>query len=594
MKRLLIIVMVSCLLSPISFAADNDVAPNVKHDLDSSCVSPIAPFSMGEINWSLDVGTPCSEGQCLGVEFDGTNYWITGAASTGGITYLYEVTPAGVLVNSYPQPAGNWSGWGWRDLAWDGNYLYAGDPNSTGNIQQIDPLTGSVTGVSYGNFGSVLCRALAWDKTTDRFWTGSFSGDIYECDRLGTFITHSNPGLSIYGAAIEEEQGVSMIWWWSQDGVADVTATQMNTAGLPTGLAFEGVAPNGMAGGACANEIGGGVWEFIGLSQDSDNITAYDLYPIVDSLEVDTKNIQSWKGGTVNFSLDAGIANASREYLLLGSISYVPGVSPGIPLKAGAVLPLSWDMFTSLLLNMNMPAGHYGFLNSSSTASATLVLPIFDPPFSFDMTFAYCLRKTGGLNFASDYVQVHIEDWTQPTLYKYDDGVSNSLMCLTAGGELCWINGFDSGPVGDNIEYISNTYGRPGSTAGPGNGHPTTLFIWDDPTNDGEPSDAALLDMVQSTIQQENTDIFVDTLLNTVQPVTGYFFIGVMMDHLGSTITPTQFVAPYDTNNIHPTCIWSIGDPGNAAGGFDYTTLSNNSYFSHKTDRVWMVRAIPQ
>jgi hypothetical protein len=53
-------------------------------------------------------------------------------------------------------------------------------------------------------------------------------------------------------------------------------------------------------------------------------------------------NIAAAFGGTVNFSLDAGVANAGRNYLLTGSLA---GTVPGIPLPGGlVVLPLNWPL----------------------------------------------------------------------------------------------------------------------------------------------------------------------------------------------------------------------------------------------------------
>jgi len=597
MKKLLFAAIILSLIAPLGMASNTDrAAPTPMQNLKTT-PSGMIPFSMGDVNWTLDVSTPTGDPTCEGVAFDGTNYWITGAGNLV-IPYLYEVTPGGTVVNSYMQPNVNWGGWAWGDITTDGQFLYTGDANGP-YILQIDPATGIPTGVQYGPFPiSPSFLALAYDKITDSFWGAYFNSDIYQCFRNGTSNVFSNPGIVIFGAAFEEQTGTNMLWMWSQDGPAGNlnTATQFDTiTGTPTGMSFIGDAgAGGMAGGACAYDLGSNEWEFCGLHQTgSDMIVGYDLYPLVDPLEASTNKIKSWLGGTVNFSFDAGSVNANREYLLLGSISYIPGVSPGIPLKGGAVLPISWDTFTSMLLNINMPAGHYGFLDGAGTGIATLMLPTFDPPFSFDMTFAYCLRKTGGLNYGSNYAQVHIEDWVQPTLYEYDDGVGDNLSSWTAGGEICFLHAFDSGVAGDTIEKVSNIYGSVLYAGyGPGNGHPTTIYIWSDPTNDGEPSDASLLDSVTSTIQQEDQGIFVDTTLNTPQAVTGMFFVGVMMDHAGSTLG--QYVVPMDENNKSIGNVWLIGDPGNAAGGFNYNILSSNAGFSSETNAVWLLRAIPQ
>jgi len=602
MKQLLIMMAIVCIIAPMSTATDKDrVAPNLNQIQKVNSSPGVTPFSMGDVNWTLDVSTPTGDPTCEGVTFDGINYWITGAGNLV-IPYLYEVTPGGTLVNSYMQPTVNWGSWAWGDITTDGQFLYVGDSNGP-YILQVDPATGNPTGVQYGPFPvSPSFLALAYDKNTDSFWGAYFSSDIYQCFRNGTSNVFSNPGLVCFGAAFEEQTGTNLLWIWSQDGPTgnQNTGTQIDPlSGVPTGLSFIGDPKTaGIAGGACAYSIGtaGTEWEFCGLHQTgSDTIVAYDLYPLVDSLELDNDHIKSWIGGTANFDLNAGAPNGNREYLLLGSLSYIPGVSPGIPLKAGAVLPITWDIFTSMLLGLNLPVGNLGTLSSTGEASALFIMPVIDPPFSFDMTFAFCLRKPGGLNFASNYVQITVEDWLQPTLYQYDDGVGDNLYGYGSGGEICFLQEFDSGPVGDTIEKLSNAYGSALYVGyGMGNGHPTNVYIWNDPTPDGEPSDCVLLDSVASTIQFEDQDIFVETMLNTPQVVTGFFAVGVMMDHTGTNATPATYVCPMDMSNLNFKNIWLIGDPGNAAGGFDYTILSNNAGYSQITDGVWMLRAIPQ
>jgi len=143
MKKLLMAAVVLSLLAPLGASADNDAAPNLNTN-PASLVSPITPFSMGDVNWLLDVTTPTGDIRCLGVEFDGANYWVTGAFDMT-IAYLYEISPTGVVINSFLQPAVHWGGWGWRDLAYDNGILWAGDPNS-GFIQEIDMTTGVPTG----------------------------------------------------------------------------------------------------------------------------------------------------------------------------------------------------------------------------------------------------------------------------------------------------------------------------------------------------------------------------------------------------------------------------------------------------------------
>jgi len=127
-----------------------------------------------------------------------------------------------------------------------------------------------------------------------------------------------------------------------------------------------------------------------------------------DELKVDNNKISTSAGGAVNFTLDAGVINANRKYILLGSVS---GVSPGTLLPGGkATLPLNWDLFTNLILSMfNTPAfsNFLGTLDGLGAANAKL--DTFGPFASGGVNtlhFAYCLMKP--YDFASNPVKINI------------------------------------------------------------------------------------------------------------------------------------------------------------------------------------------
>jgi hypothetical protein len=186
--------------------------------------------------------------------------------------FLYQIDSTGTLLNSYAQ--GNTS-WGWRDLVYDGTYLYASDSFV---IEEIDPATGMVTGVTIASPVSPA-RALAYDPGSDSFWTASFSSDVYNVMRDGTSMNYTNPGLAMYGAAYEATADV--IWWWSQDG-SGTLASAMDTSGTFTGESWDGgSAPFfGIAGGACVYDDPTYGTVFAGMHQASpDNIAVYEILP---------------------------------------------------------------------------------------------------------------------------------------------------------------------------------------------------------------------------------------------------------------------------------------------------------------------------
>ena len=91
------------------------------------------------------------------------------------------------------------------------------------------------------------------------------------------------------------------------------------------------------------------------------------------SLTASADHFSASAGGQIDFTLDAGTDNASRNYILLGSVS---GTDPGTPLPGGlVVLPLNWDLFTTLMienLGTSVFPGFLGALDGSGMAKATL------------------------------------------------------------------------------------------------------------------------------------------------------------------------------------------------------------------------------
>jgi hypothetical protein len=125
------------------------------------------------------------------------------------------------------------------------------------------------------------------------------------------------------------------------------------------------------------------------------------------ALAADGSTISAGSGGTVRFALSAGIDNAGRNYLLLGGIS---GTEPGIPLPGGhATLPLNWDLFTNLVINMaNGPffQDFLGTLDGYGSAMATLNVPPFPCAAGFPMYYAYALNKP--YDFVSNPVTIEL------------------------------------------------------------------------------------------------------------------------------------------------------------------------------------------
>ena len=113
-------------------------------------------------------------------------------------------------------------------------------------------------------------------------------------------------------------------------------------------------------------------------------------------------------GGTLLFALEAGAANAGRNYILLGSMT---GTTPGTPLPGGqAVLPLNWDAFTNLvvtLANTTLFKDFAGTLDAYGDAEAILDLGPLPGGAGMTLHFAFALNKPW--DYVSDPIPVGVE-----------------------------------------------------------------------------------------------------------------------------------------------------------------------------------------
>ena len=157
-----------------------------------------------------------------------------------------------------------------------------------------------------------------------------------------------------------------------------------------------------------------------------------------------------------------------------------------------------------------------------------------------------------------------------PPVCQCDDGGSENVLGFLAGGELVWMQRF-GGTASTNVSSIQVAWGSaafPG--AGPGNGSPSKVAIWDDPTDDGDPSDAVLIQVVNTTVQNVDTDSFVTVPITPVV-VNKRFFLGAGLAHASG-----QFVAPLDQSCPIAGRAWFFGNDN--ATPADYSNVQNNVF----------------
>jgi len=262
----------------------NNEKSDVANDVGST---PIRTLSdPGDILYTHDVQTPTGDNGCLGVEFDGAYFWVTGRDSPGGDVHkLHKFDSDGNHIISYEQ--GTVSTWGWRDLAWDGEYLYGSDEDE---FVKIDPADGSVAGFLTKPAGLTVCRGLAVNTENGHFFSANWGSPIFEFDSSdGTVFNMWDNTYSIYGLAYDDATpGGPFLWVYSQDGINDTVLVQISQfdidTGTYTGLTYEGVyepaADQSLAGG-CAFYTEGDKGIMVGCTQtDPDTIFGMEVSDI--------------------------------------------------------------------------------------------------------------------------------------------------------------------------------------------------------------------------------------------------------------------------------------------------------------------------
>ncbi|UCF11720.1 MAG: hypothetical protein JSW06_06625 [Thermoplasmatales archaeon] len=270
MKKKIISIFVCMLL----FATASSVAEteNIeKSDVanDAGSTIPGTLSAPGDVLFTFSPQDLTGDNGCLGVEFDGTYFWVTGRDSPGGDVHkLHKFDSDGNHVITYEQ--GTTSTWGWRDLAWDGTYLYGSDEDE---FVKIDPADGSVVELLTKPAGLPVCRALAVNPDNGHFFSANWASPIYEFNPAdgSVYATYPNT-LSAYGLAYDDvTTGGPYLWVYSQDGIDPylVQISQFDiAAGTYTGITYEGFyETSGMAGGCAFVEDWDGVPAFIGNTQ---------------------------------------------------------------------------------------------------------------------------------------------------------------------------------------------------------------------------------------------------------------------------------------------------------------------------------------
>jgi hypothetical protein len=211
------------------------------------------PLDFGDEIFVFDPQTPTGDIGCIGVEFDGEHFWVTGRHNIDDVHKLHKFDRQGQLLATFNQ--NTVSDWGWRDLAWDGEFLYASDENE---LAQIDPASGQrVATLPMPDTIPPPIRALTFDPDSGHFWGANFSSNIIEFRRDGSVVSSYLNDRHIYGMAWDNASpGAPWLWIFSQDSIPLTQVSQFDPrTGSYTGIGFLATDHNGgetdLAGGAC-------------------------------------------------------------------------------------------------------------------------------------------------------------------------------------------------------------------------------------------------------------------------------------------------------------------------------------------------------
>lgn len=141
-------------------------------------------------------------------------------------------------------------------------------------------------------------------------------------------------------------------------------------------------------------------------------------------------------------------------------------------------------------------------------------------------------------------------------VYSYDDGSTENALNLDGLAEIGFLQAFSAVGGTDGIGEIRAALGTALATPGGLDGNMIRVAIWDDPNNDGNPSDATLLyESAPNMATQTNSDIKVSYPVSPAVTVTGGFFVGVMTDS-----NPGEFPVGLDISSGSNGAAFFMGD----------------------------------
>ncbi|TKJ40725.1 hypothetical protein CEE37_07110 [candidate division LCP-89 bacterium B3_LCP] len=244
-----------------------------------------------EIYSGIQAEIVTGDDELFGVEVVEESVWVSGGNSGSEPNKLYRFSFDGELLGTLDQPLST-SGLGWRDLAWDGQFLYGSDNSQIFGIDLTGVVQDTITGPLY------LHTALAYDPQTDHFFACDDTSNILEIDRDGAIQQTIGHDLHVSGLAWhpEDEDGMKL-YIFSQDGTpAGLRVSKVNPDNGEPLFVTDLIGASGeIAGGATiSGSIDPDRWCFVGMIQGvSDRVQYISLNAYAPWFDIDPP------GGTI-------------------------------------------------------------------------------------------------------------------------------------------------------------------------------------------------------------------------------------------------------------------------------------------------------
>jgi hypothetical protein len=293
------------LIASWAFAEDADVC--------ATRVTGPSTAALGTEVWTCPVETVVTDNNIVGVCWGGDNYVVSGGASATDPNKVYIISPAGAEVRRFDQ--WNSTGWGWRDLAWDGTYIYGSDnTGATGAVSRFDELGTQYADVTVtGYTSSATMRGMAVNADDDLLYISDWAVNVFEAPSGGGAVTNQYAATTLtakYGLAWD---GI-YLWIFDQGG-SGVDVYRYDLATQTATLMFAGTGTGQLAGGLDYVPVGEWTTDptipvLIGIHQATpDAIHVYDASVLSLTLTPDATTVP--RGGTLGYT--AVVTNLTNQ-----------------------------------------------------------------------------------------------------------------------------------------------------------------------------------------------------------------------------------------------------------------------------------------